>query len=339
MNNAGNLVQLLGRDTKPGLNCSLSQIESRPSVINTNFQALLQATLEMSPYPQCIISRNYELLATNKKYQQRYGISGPLAGQTCHQVSHHSNVPCSENGEACPLLRCAASQSPTSVTHIHQESGGRRKVQIDMEPLFDDRGRAFAFIETIRPMIDHDYRGIILFDIKGFMSQGLSGSKVDPLVIDQRQESMLGLLHDALIAERQSRQADGCEIPLVEQFISTGDGYYVICPPKLDAILDIAHCLQGLLADLSIEAYLVVHIGRVHSFVDMTGRMNVTGYALGEAARLHSVSKATGLICSEALVEQWEDNRFYAITDSTLYRGEAKDGVTYYWRVLDYLPS
>ena len=300
-----------------------------------NFQALLQATLEASPYPQCIISRTYQLLAANKKYRERYRLHDSLAGRTCHQASHGSAVPCSENGEACPLLRCVAARAPTSVTHIHQEVQGRRKVQIDMEPLFDERGRTFAFIETIRPQIDHDQRGIILFDIKGFMSQGLSNAKVDTAVIDERQEQMLAVLHDELIAERQSRMANGCDIPLVEHFICTGDGYFMICRPELDVVLDIAHCLQDLLAARSIEAYLVAHGGRVHSFVDLTGKMNVTGYALGEAARIHSISKVKGLICSEALFEQWKDNPYYSISDSTVYEGTAKDGVAYHWRAVN----
>jgi len=287
--------------------------------------------LEQSPFPQCIITRDYKLIAVNKAYRDRYQSTGSLVGTTCHQASHKSDLPCAENGESCPLLQCMRSRGPAAVEHIHEENQGRRKVRIEMVPLLDVRGRSIGFIETIRPQVDHEEKGIVMFDIRGFLHQGMDPANPDIAEINKRQQRVLATLHDELEAERAFRLGAQCSVPLVEHFVCTGDGYYLIGRPNLNDILDIAHCMRGVLDAHHIPAYQVAHVGSVHSFVDMTGKTNVTGYAMGVAARIQSVAKvADNLICTQEMISRWKPNPFY---DQLPLTGSAtaKDGVTYHW--------
>jgi hypothetical protein len=173
----------------------------------------------------------------------------------------------------------------------------------------------------------------VLFDVAGFLHQGLNPHSVDVESINKRQQKMLEVMHKELEAERACRLASGCNVPLVEHFVCTGDGYYMICNPNTETILDIAHCIRGLLDAHSIPAYIIGHVGPVHTFVDLTGRTNVTSYAMGVAARIQGLAKDTsGLICSEDLVEHWVDNEYYDLT-APVREGTAKDGVTFRWRM------
>jgi len=305
-----------------------------PDTRQTNLDlALIEGLLEQSDFPQCIISRDYRLLAFNKAYQDRYDRGKPLKGKRCHEVSHGSPVPCADNGEDCPLLQCMQTVGPASVLHIHDEKQGRRKVQIDMVPLLSRDRRPVGFLETIRPQIDHKSRGIILFDIKGYLYQDCSKENPDIDLINAKQEKVLAVLHRELRAERAFRLGTQHSVPTVEHFVCNGDGYYLICKPDTIAILDIAHTIRGILDAHAISAYVVAHVGHVHSFVDMTGKTSVTGFAVGEVARLQSISASTAdLVCSRRLAEHWQDNPYFGLDDEE-HSGVAKDGVHYHWRI------
>ena len=81
-----------------------------------------------------------------------------------------------------------------------------------------------------------------------------------------------------------------------------------------------------------IKAYCVAHVGEVNVFTDMTGRENATGFDLGLASRLQSLSKEVGkLVCSESLVNIWEDNEYFDLKDEWL-SGTAKDSMDYRWK-------
>jgi len=219
------------------------------------------------------------------------------------------------------------------VIHVHEEVDGRRKVQIDMVPLLGRDRRPVGFLETIRPQIDHKSRGIILFDLKDYLYQDCPRDNPDVDLINARQEEVLAILHRELRAERAFRANTRASAPQVDHFVCNGDGYFLICEPQPEALLDIVHCIRGILDAHRIPAYIVAHVGHVHSFVDMTGNTSVTGFAVGEVARLQSISGNTsGLICSERLVKSWVANRYFELEEEE-HTAVAKDGVEYRWRI------
>ncbi len=176
-------------------------------------------------------------------------------------------------------------------------------------------------------------KGIVLFDIKDFLYQGLKGSDPSVQEINQRQSRALEVLHTELFAERERRLSASTPVPTVDIFLPTGDGYYLLCRPDLADVLDISRCVMALLDAKGIDAYCVAHVGEVNVFTDMTGRDNATGFDLGFASRLQGISQIPGtLVCSETLANMWQENDYFDLHDEAS-EAVAKDGVEYRWRL------
>ena len=178
-------------------------------------------------------------------------------------------------------------------------------------------------------------KGIVLFDLQDFLYQGTKGLETPVAVetINERQSQVLGVLHTKMWAERQRRASSSVHVPTVDLFLPTGDGYYLLCSTALTDILDIAICIMAMLHSDDIKAYCVAHVGEINIFTDMTGRENATGFDLGYASRLQSLSRETGkLTCSENLLKIWQDNQYFNLGDS-LYSDIAKDGLEYSWKL------
>ena len=176
-------------------------------------------------------------------------------------------------------------------------------------------------------------KGIILFDIQDFLYQGLKGASSSVEEINRRQSHALEILHVGMTSENQRRRSSRTPVPIVEIFLPTGDGYYLLCRPDLSDILDISRCIMAILDAHKITAYYVAHAGEISVFTDMTGRENATGFDLGLASRLQAVSQTPGkLVCSEALTGMWRENEYFDLHDELLC-GTAKDGMEYCWRL------
>ena len=175
-------------------------------------------------------------------------------------------------------------------------------------------------------------KGIVLFDISDFLYQGMKHDNPTVERINSRQSEVLDVVHSQMSAERGRRLRSSTYVPTVDIFLPTGDGYYLLCSPELSDTLDIAHCIMAMLYAVDIKVYSVAHVGEVNVFTDMTGRENATGFDLGLASRLQSLSRVTGrLVCSESLVDNWQDNQYFELTGHW-ESGTAKDNVGYRWQ-------
>ena len=175
--------------------------------------------------------------------------------------------------------------------------------------------------------------GIVLFDLQDFLYQGTKGLEMAVERINERQSHALDVIHTKMRAERQRRLSSRTPVPIVDLFLPTGDGYYLLCSPALTGILDIALCFMAMLHSDDIRVYCVAHVGEVNIFTDMTGRENATGFDLGYASRLQGLSRETGkLTCSEDLLKIWEDNQYFDLEDSWV-SDIAKDGIEYPWKL------
>ena len=176
-------------------------------------------------------------------------------------------------------------------------------------------------------------KGIVLFDLQDFLYQGTKGLETTVETINERQSHALGVVHTQMRAERQRRLSSRIHMPTVDIFLPTGDGYYLLCSPALNDILDIALCIMAMLYSDDIRVYCVAHVGEINIFTDMTGRENATGFDLGYASRLQGLSRETEkLTCSENLLKVWEDNQYFDLGDSW-HSDIAKDGLEYIWKI------
>jgi hypothetical protein len=157
-------------------------------------------------------------------------------------------------------------------------------------------------------------------------------SHPDVTLITQKQMETMNMINNKFMMERERRLESNISIPVVELFLPTGDGYYLLTTPDLVSILDISHCLMAILHSGKINAYSVAHVGEVSMLTDLSGRQNATGFELGFASRLQSISKETArLVCSPSIVNVWQENDFFDLNEE--WRSAvAKDGVEYRWK-------
>ncbi len=105
------------------------------------------------PDPFVIIDREFNIVAANHKYSEHYNVNqSEIIGRHCYEISHGIDIPCSKNGEHCPLEEIVKTGKPTSVMHIHCHCDHEEHVQIFAAPIFNNSGEVIYMGETIQPI-------------------------------------------------------------------------------------------------------------------------------------------------------------------------------------------
>jgi len=112
----------------------------------------LEQMLEGYDSPAILVTKNYDIIATNKNYTEQFGDIDMTAKPKCYAVSHGYTKPCDQAGEDCPLHLATESGQKEKVLHIHQTSNGREHVDVEMVPIFDDNNTLIFFIELLKPI-------------------------------------------------------------------------------------------------------------------------------------------------------------------------------------------
>ena len=114
--------------------------------------------INILPDPFVIIDRDYHIIAANQKYTDHFGMSPEsVVGKYCYKVSHHSDVPCSQHGEHCPLESVFKTGEAIQVMHIHYDRNNREEyVQLSANPIFDEDGRVKYMGEYVNPVSSRD---------------------------------------------------------------------------------------------------------------------------------------------------------------------------------------
>lgn len=121
-----------------------------------------EQVMNLFPSPFVVINRDYTIVSANHKYAEHCG-EEEVIGRKCYQVSHHSEVPCSQNGELCPLEAVFETGEPAEVMHIHYDKQGKQEyVQLKAMPIHDDDGVLRYMGEMIHPIDDYEDSGALL---------------------------------------------------------------------------------------------------------------------------------------------------------------------------------
>lgn len=117
----------------------------------------LQSLINIQDNPFVVIDENYRVVSANLAYCQVYGMTPQeITGRLCHEISHHSPVPCHENGEICPHQKVFASGEPCQVLHIHYDNQNRaERVRLKGYPIHGRDGRLYLG-EAIHPLGSSD---------------------------------------------------------------------------------------------------------------------------------------------------------------------------------------
>jgi len=101
--------------------------------------------------PSIIIGEDHRILAANRPYIEAYAANHPdVVGKKCHEISHHSLVPCEQNGESCPLVEAKTGSHHARAFHIHHSMGGRVFASVEVFPVLRQEGNPPIFQERIQ---------------------------------------------------------------------------------------------------------------------------------------------------------------------------------------------
>ena len=120
----------------------------------------LQSIIDASDNGFVVIDKDYNIVAANKAYCSSYGIDREkVIGHKCHQVSHHSDVPCHLNGEDCPHKKVFETKAPHQVLHIHYDHNNEEEhVRIKGSPIYGTDGELYLG-EAVFPIAKTDELG------------------------------------------------------------------------------------------------------------------------------------------------------------------------------------
>ncbi|MBE9540420.1 MAG: sigma 54-interacting transcriptional regulator [Proteobacteria bacterium] len=109
--------------------------------------------LDSYEHPAILVNPEYQILATNDLYQEKFGLIDS-AGEParCYKVSHDYDRPCDQAGEECPLAAATRSGQRERVLHIHQTPRGEEHVDVEMLPILDEQGALQFFVELLKPV-------------------------------------------------------------------------------------------------------------------------------------------------------------------------------------------
>jgi two-component system, NtrC family, response regulator AtoC len=111
---------------------------------------VIESLINVQEAPAVVIDKNFLIVAANRAYCTSYGIDADaIVGRRCHEVSHHSPVPCFQNGEDCPHQAVLTNNSPCEVLHTHYDYANRPdRVRIKAYPIETSNGDRLV-LETI----------------------------------------------------------------------------------------------------------------------------------------------------------------------------------------------
>ena len=112
----------------------------------------LQSLIDCHEQAFVVIDVAYRVVAANAAYRRSYGEE--VVGRLCHEVSHHSPVPCHLNGEDCPHRQVFESGLPHQVLHTHYDAANvPEHVRIQGHVLNGADGARYLG-EAIEPLVD-----------------------------------------------------------------------------------------------------------------------------------------------------------------------------------------
>ena len=110
----------------------------------------LLSFLDEQAEPRIVMDADYRIVAANRAYAAAFGLTAPVTGRHCYEVSHRFSAPCDQAGEPCPLRMSERSGQAQRVLHLHYTPSGEEHVDVETTPIRDRDGRIVYFVETMR---------------------------------------------------------------------------------------------------------------------------------------------------------------------------------------------
>lgn len=130
------------------LNREATERKKREEFIKNIFESIDEGLI--------VIGKDYRIISVNRAYcVQVRKSAADIVGQYCYQISHHSNTPCYENGEECPVKYTFETGKPQRVLHSHYgDDGNTITVETISYPLRDLSGNVISAIEIMNDITE-----------------------------------------------------------------------------------------------------------------------------------------------------------------------------------------
>jgi len=119
---------------------------------------VIESLINSQESPAVVIDKHYRIIAANRAYCASYGVEADtVIGHCCHEISHHSPIPCHQNGEDCPHKEVLTTNSPFEVMHTHYDYANRPdRVRIKAYPIETANGDRLVLetIHRLTPAVD-----------------------------------------------------------------------------------------------------------------------------------------------------------------------------------------
>lgn len=101
--------------------------------------------------PAVLIDANYNVVATNSRYDFRFGDLDVHRPVKCYALSHGYQRSCDLEGESCPMQEARDSGQRVGALHIHNTPQGKEHVGVETIPITDEDEQVY-FIELMTPI-------------------------------------------------------------------------------------------------------------------------------------------------------------------------------------------
>jgi PAS domain S-box-containing protein len=103
-----------------------------------------------------VIDRDYRILSANKALCNLADRQeDQIIGRLCHEIVHHSPLPCFDSGKECPVKRTFKTGTGHAAFHTHKDvSGAQYHMELKAYPMVDTSGTVTAVIETINDVTE-----------------------------------------------------------------------------------------------------------------------------------------------------------------------------------------
>ncbi|HET97845.1 MAG TPA: PAS domain-containing sensor histidine kinase [Desulfurivibrio alkaliphilus] len=128
---------------------------------------LWQTVLDGVADPIIVVGADYYIKLMNRAAREysRCGDRDVARWPHCHQLIFGLERPCDQAGRSCPLQEVLRSRRRVQVEHEHYTAAGELRVfEVLASPLFDDDGRVWGIVESLRDVTTRKRMAIMLRD-------------------------------------------------------------------------------------------------------------------------------------------------------------------------------